>query len=114
MSKEDLTKEDLSWEEKQWQAKERKQREIKDAIALLFGNLNKMGNEREIGELVVNEIRSQHRTLQQVFFGNVLKPVIMDFAKRDEENLHDLRNEAACKCATKLKGVLEESYFPFI
>lgn len=114
MSKEDLTKEDLSWEEQKLRSEERKRREIKDSISKLFDNLNKMGNEREIGELVVEEIRLQHRTLQQVFFGNVLKPVIMDFAKRHEENLYDLRNEAACKCASKLKGIMEESYFPFI
>jgi len=91
-----------------------KRAKINQIVEDLFRELNKMGDEKEVGELVIEAIQKQHRTLQQNFFGQVLCPVILDFAKRYEEHKYDLRNEASCKCANELKDIVEKSYFPFI
>jgi hypothetical protein len=102
------------WEYEQEKAKEARRAKVEEAIETIFAALNRMGNEKEVGEFVIDNIRTQHRTLQQNFFGQVIKPVILDFADRYNEDLYDDRNAAACECASKLKGILAESYFPFI
>jgi hypothetical protein len=93
---------------------EKRRKKIENAINDIFNELNCMGRERDIGETIVNAIRRQHRTLQQDFFGHCVKPIILDFAKRYEEHNFDLRNEASCGVASKLKPYIEKEHFPFI
>jgi len=105
---------EMTFEEKRELNKEKQRVKINQFVEDLFRELNKMGDEKEVGELVIEAIQKQHRTLQQNFFGQVICPIILDFAKRYDEHRYDLRNEASCKCANELKDIVEKSYFPFI
>jgi len=106
--------EELTWEEQVEQSDRKCKERIKDIIDKLFTELNRMGNERKVGEFVTEAIRYQHRTLQQNYFSNVILPSIKDFAKRYDEGQFDLRNEESCKLAKKIEPVVKDVYLPFI
>jgi hypothetical protein len=93
---------------------ENPQKEIDDALKVIFDNLNIMGREKTSGQYIVDFVRKQHRTLQQNFFGQVIIPLIMDFAKRYDDKQYDPRNEASCKAAKEMEKVSKGTYFPFI
>ena len=97
-------------EEKETEKKE----EVRQAVKTIIDNINAMGFEKEVGNIIVDEIGKTHRTLQQRFFADVLKPIILDFAERGEQGWFDLRNEASCNTAKALKPILDGSCFPFI
>jgi hypothetical protein len=89
-------------------------KQLKEAIEVIFRNLNCMGREKEVGEAIVDVIDSQHRTLQQAFMRNVMVPIIQSFAKRYGNGFYDLRNEATVKACIELNEVLGKHGFPFI
>lgn len=93
---------------------EQSKQKVKEAVSVIFRELNCMGYEGDVGEAVVEHIEREHRTLQQAFFRNVLAPVIKSFADRYNEGYYDLRNEASCELANKLKPIIEKSPLPFI
>lgn len=104
----------LTWQEQKADNEIKCKERVKNLIAQLFDELNRMGNEEKVGEYVIEAIRYQHRTLQQNFFGHCVIPIIKDFAKRDENN-YDLRNEASCMLAKKIEPVIRDvTRLPFI
>jgi c-di-AMP phosphodiesterase-like protein len=109
-----MAEERPDWIVEREQKEEESKEKVRQAVQTIIKEINCMGFEKTVGEVVIEEIGKTHRTLQQRFFADVLKPVILDFAKRGEEGWFDLRNEAACNTAKALKPVLEDSYFPFI
>jgi hypothetical protein len=90
------------------------QDKVRKAVRDIISELNFMGNEKLVGEAVKEELSCTHRTLQQGFFGDVLVPVIRQYAQFKKDGWVDLRNEDACDCATKLEPILKDSYFRFI
>ena len=106
--------EELTWEEQNELADMKCKERIRQIVSDLFNELNKMGNEQKVGEFVIDAIRYQHRTLQQNYFGHVILPSIMDFAKRYDEDNFDLRNEMSCRLAKKIEPVIKDAHLPFI
>jgi len=106
--------EELTWEEQNELADMKCKERIRQIVSDLFNELNKMGNEQKLGEFVIDAIRYQHRTLQQNYFGHVILPSIMDFAKRYDEDNFDLRNEMSCRLAKKIEPVIKDAHLPFI
>ena len=106
--------EELTWEEQQERADRKCEERINDIMGQLFSELNRMGNEEKVGQYVINAIRRNHRTLQQNYFGHVILPSIMDFAKRYDEDNFDLRNEMSCRLAKKIEPVIKDAHLPFI
>lgn len=88
---------------------------VKEAMAIIFANLNTMGRDKDVQHRVVSYLENEHRTLQQAFMRNVIAPVIVHFAKQGELGYYDLRNEATVNTCKELKKVLDKNLgFPFI
>jgi len=90
------------------------QKRVHDLVSKIMDELNKMGNEEEVGKFFVDGILGTHRTLQQNFMRHIIIPSMLDFARRYDEGMYDLRNEAACKLAKKLEPYLKDAGLPFI
>ena len=88
--------------------------EIEQAIVTIFSWVNKYGYEKEVSQVILDEISNQHRTLQQNFMRVVLVPIINLFAEKYEKKYYDARNENTCKVCSELSKVLKDKYFPFI
>ena len=86
----------------------------KATIQQLFNQLNMMGNGIEIEEALEEVLREEHRTLQQGFFRHVIVPSIKIFAKKQDEGMFDLRNEASVETAKKMMPIIEKAALPFI
>ena len=61
---------------------------INDAMTIIFDELNIIGSENEIADIIAYFIIRQHRTLQQDYFRVLLK-VIDEYSKAS----YDIRNE---------------------
>lgn len=94
---------------------EQKQKEeIREVFDKLFNQLNYIGSESEIQEILEEKLNNLHRTLRQSFFRGVIIPSIKLFAKHYEESNYDARNEDSCKLASELAKQLDSVYLPFI
>ena len=102
------------WEIDKMQRDMKSKDAIKEAMEVLIHEVNKMGNDNLVGQVVKEELANAHRTLQQGFFKDIIVPVILQFSEQKENGYFDLRNEDTCNCAEKLKPILEESYFRYI
>jgi hypothetical protein len=85
--------------------------DVKRALEVISQKLNRSG-EKEVKKAVSEFLRCEHRTLQQLYMGNVVIPSLFHF--RDSNS--DLRNEASCKLSRKmLYAVTEDDLsLPFI
>jgi hypothetical protein len=72
---------------------------VKDAIQVILNELNG-GNRKEIAATILDTVRSEHRTLQQLFWSAILVAQI-GYA----ESRYDGRNEVAVTWAKKVKEV---------
>ena len=70
---------------------------VKEAVQTILNELNG-GNRQDIALTIVDTVRSDHRTLQQLFWGAMLMAQIAYADSR-----HDLRNEDAVELATEVK-----------
>jgi len=87
---------------------------IKQIFNDLFSELNHMGNEDNVRQALGEVLKEQHRTLQQLYFRHVIVPSIDAFAQKKDHNFTDLRNEASCELAHKLRPLVKDSCLPFI
>jgi hypothetical protein len=92
----------------------KKVKEIKQIFNDLFSELNHMGNEGNVQDALKEVLGEQHRTLQQNFFRYVVVPAILAFADKHSKGLTDLRNEASCELADKLRSIVKDAPLPFI
>jgi len=90
------------------------QDKVKEAIQTIISELNMMGNENLVKDVIKEELSKTHRTLQQGFFRNVIASAIFQYAEFKKNGRFDLRNEDACNCAEKLEPILKDYYFRFI
>ena len=109
-----LEEDELSYEEKREIYNRKSAENIRDAINVLFNELNAMGQEGHVEKVIVESVQMNHRTLQQNFFSHLVVPLIKDFAKRYDSGNYDLRNEDSCRVAKKLEPILKDEYFRFI
>ena len=88
---------------------------VKNSLEAIFRCLNG-SNSKRIPETVRNVIATEHRTLQQAFFKQVVMPLVEQMAEGAKTGRFDARNEVSCKCAKKMMDALDPSdvYFPFI
>jgi len=105
---------ELTYEEQREIRNIKTKKKVEQLISDLFDELNHMGNEEKIGQMVVDAIKRQHPTLQQNFFGHCLINIIKDFSDRYNKGWYDLRNEESCKTASKINPIIKDAYFPFI
>lgn len=70
---------------------------VKDAVQVILNELNG-GDRKDIALTIVDTVRNDHRTLQQLFWSKMLQAQIMYADSR-----HDLRNEAAVEWAKTVK-----------
>jgi len=87
---------------------------VKTAMSSLFSAMNTMGNNTPVTDAVKACIKGEHRTLQQAFFRNMVESSIEAFAEMDADGHTDLRNQAACECATKITPILNNTHLPFV
>jgi len=76
---------------------------VVDALKVILSEMNG-GDKKEIAASISEVIRCEHRTIQQNFWGVMLK-VQMAYA----ENPFDLRNEASVELAKLVKKVAAEN-----
>ena len=84
---------------------------VAEAIGVITDALNR-GQDEIVANAIAQKLTATHRTLQQKFMGVVIPAVIDMFAWMKKENRFDLRNEASCEVAEKLKKITDEEYFP--
>lgn len=77
--------------------------EVRQAIRTIINELNG-GNSTDIANTILDTVLSDHRTLQQLFWGAMLKAQI-GYA----EARHDLRNEDAVALAKLVKETVEKN-----
>lgn len=58
----------------------------------------------------VSEISRDHRYLQGEVFTQVLKPMIIEFARKAEAGEYDQRNERACKECREMADAMDWTY----
>lgn len=105
---------ELTYEEKRHLAEGKCRDRVRDIVLDLMDELNKMGNEEEVGKYFVKALQGTHRTLQQNFVRHIIIPSLLDFARRHDLDMYDGRNEASCKLAKKLEPLLKDAGLPFI
>jgi len=103
-----------AWEIQRMETERARKANVKKAMELLMGELNIMGNDGLVSNVIKDELSNTHRTLQQGFFKGVIVPIVLWFNGQLEDGRYDLRNEDACQCAKKLTPILKDSYFRFI
>ena len=87
---------------------------IEEAVDTIMNEINSMGSEREVGEIIRDKVLQSHRTLQQRFFADVIIPIIQGFA---DNEFVDARNEVSKDVACKLINLIKEknmALLPFI
>jgi len=86
-----------------------------DAADKLTKILNVMSYEKEATQGFVDTIINSHRTIQQSTMRTVFA-LIMEWAKKGEEDVFDARNEATVKFSQAIKKLAIEQNisFPFI
>ena len=85
---------------------------VKEAVQTILNELNG-GNRKDIAATILDTVRSDHRTLQQLFWSVMLLAQI-GYA----DSRYDLRNEASVNWAKKVKEVATrlnfDMGFPYI
>jgi hydrogenase maturation factor len=89
-------------------SKEMNGQDVGKMVSKLMNNMNSQYDE----DLFVNEILSDHRTIQQKVCGLMLR-VIVAMGDSGRSGRYDARNEMACKISEKLLTILEEEYIVF-
>lgn len=88
--------------------------QAKETLQKIFSQLNMIGSGRDFEAALEEVLTEEHRTLQQGFFRHLIVPSIRIFAKKKDERMFDLRNEASCEAAKKMMPVIKETALPFI
>lgn len=56
---------------------------IEEAVDTIMNEINCMGFEKEVGEIIRDKVLKSHNTLQQRFFADVIIPIIQGFADNE-------------------------------
>lgn len=81
---------------------------MKHAAEMMESAINVMGNQ-ESTEYFVREMCNMHRTLQQIYTGDIVIPFVRVMAKRYKGGFYDARNEFACKmCSVMWDALVKE------
>ena len=80
---------------------------VKEAIQTIMNELND-GNRKEIANTILDTVRADHRTLQQLFWSAMLLAQI-GYA----DSRHDLRNEDAVELARLVRDLAKEHNMDF-
>lgn len=68
-------------------------------------------NEEMTQAIVKDLFITEHRTIQQCLFKNMVMPILKSYAERDS---FDDRNKATVDFCNKIKDVIDDTYFPYI